>query len=212
MNLFGFFSIFSYKRIRYLNVVNKVIFLEIALLENYLFLAAFPYSMWHKTAERRLRHECLDEILGAVEKKGIELTYCSISAYKVDRNPLVDNTPRRALEELKTKGARYSLEIRVEVTMIHVEIDKNGNEIPNRPKRDSLGRILDEYGHLPVPADHYLIGYTSNPEFDMEQARFAPDVTVPDHAADRSRVVTMQLVNEVRVVPPLLLPVYLKIK
>jgi len=163
------------------------------------------------TAERKLRRECLDEILAAVEKKGIELTHRSISAYKVDRNPLVDNTPRRILEDLHKEGISYSLEISVEVTMIHVEVDRNGNELPNRPKRDSRGRILDEYGHLPVPADHYRVGYAPNPEFDMEEARFAPHELPPDHAADRSQLATMRLVNDVRVVPPLLLPVYLKI-
>jgi hypothetical protein len=114
------------------------------------------------------------------------------------------------LEDLHRKGASYSLEVSVEVTMIHVEVDSHGNELPNRPKRDSRGRILDEYGHLPVPTGKYLIGYTPNPEFDMEEARFAPKVPLPEHT-ERSHLATLQLVHEVRVMPPLLLPIYLKI-
>ena len=162
------------------------------------------------TAERKLRRECLDEILEAVEKKGIQFSQCFVSAYKVDRNPLVDNTPRRILEDLHRKGAKYSLEISVEVTMMHIEVDSHGNELPNRPKRDARGRILDEYGHPPVPAGHYRIGYTPNSEFDMESDRFKPKALPPEHA-DRSHLATIRLVKDVRVVPPLLLPVYLKI-
>lgn len=103
--------------------------------------------MWPLTSilsaleERKLRHECLDEILGEVKQRGIELLRPRLTAHRVDppmRN--INNYMRRELEKVKKQRTPYRIEF-----LIGEPVDNNYDEIIGEAKNPNYGVQMNEY-------------------------------------------------------------------
>jgi len=156
--------------------------------------------------DKRLRRKCIDEILAAVDEKGIELTSFPVD---IDNEPWTyrRNAARIKLEELKRSRAEYSLDIVSIDILVHMETDRYGREIWDRPRKDQHGRILDRDLRPPVPSNHYFIGYIRNPNYDAEADRLEHR-ELHDASSDRTPLEQSWYIPQIRVVPQNYLPVY----
>ena len=97
----------------------------------------WPFSVVSNIlAERKLRQECLDEILEAVRSEGIELSSCRLTTDRRDFAG-VDNYMRRELEKVKNQGVGYGIEF-----------------------------LIDKHEHVDSTHENSIIGKTRNPHYD----------------------------------------------
>lgn len=105
--------------------------------------------------EKRLQKKCLEEILEAVRREGIELTKHYLTLDKVYSHG-IDNRARRFLEYLKAEGIEYTIEVIVQSKKKGIIIDSE----------DESWRLRELY--LTPPEGSFRIGETKNPYYDKE--------------------------------------------
>lgn len=102
--------------------------------------------------DRRLKHECLDEILNAAKENGIVLTNCRLDTRKKD------NFIRKELERVKKQELDYKLDLWIGEILDSSYFDGFGSVRNVIPVPAGFSRFIDGY-------EHGIIGETRNPDY-----------------------------------------------
>lgn len=116
--------------------------------------------------DRKLRKECLEELLQTAKQQGIELTTSCISTHIEDPEYTgLDNSARKRLEEIKKQKTPYSIEVYVREIRERWVVNRTGY------------RVNTVWVSQETPKNSFKIGSAINKDYDIQLQEYDAEIT-----------------------------------